>query len=115
MKNVKFISCRETPEGYLLRETSTGVVLEKYHTTKKDGTRSWTLKEFLNKVLWRDLDEVIRLTRAIIGNDCQLFVDNDSVAITEMMRITTAKSVLAGAVFCACLLFAICLFLALVV
>lgn len=33
MKNVKFISCRETPEGYLLRETSTGVVLEKYHTT----------------------------------------------------------------------------------
>lgn len=35
MKNVKFISCRETPEGYLLRETSTGVVLEKYHITKK--------------------------------------------------------------------------------
>lgn len=91
MKNVKFISCRETPEGYLLRETSTGVVLEKYHTAKKDGTRSWTLKEFLNKVLWRDLDEVIRLTRAIIGNDCQLFVDNDSVAITEMMRMDLEK------------------------
>ena len=42
-------------------------------------------------MLWRDLDEVIRLTRAIIGNDCQLFVDNDSVAITEMMRMDLEK------------------------
>ena len=91
MKNVKFISCRETPEGYLLRETSTGVVLEKYHTTKKDGTSSWTLKEFFNKVIWRDLDEVIALTRKLVGNDCTLYVDNDSVAITQRMQMDLEK------------------------
>ena len=91
MKNVTFISCRETPEGYLLRETSTGVVLEEYHTTKKDGTRSWQVKEFLNKVLWRDLDEVIGLTRKLIGNDCPLYVDNDSVAITQRMKMDLEK------------------------
>ncbi len=91
MKNVKFISCRETPEGYLLRETSTGVVLEKYHTTKKDGTSSWQVKEFLNKVIWRDLNEVIDLTRKLVGNDCDLYVDNDSVAITQLMQMDLEK------------------------
>lgn len=91
MKNVKFISCRETPEGYLLRETSTGVVLEKYHTTKNDGTRSWQIKEFLNKVIWRDLAEVITLARKLVGNDCILYVDNDSVAITQRMLMDMEK------------------------
>lgn len=91
MKNVKFISCRETPEGYLLRETSTGVVLEEYHTTKSDGTSSWTLKEFFNKVIWRDLDEVISMTRKLVGNDCTLYVDNDSVAITQRMQMDLEK------------------------
>ena len=108
MKNVKFISCRETPEGYLLRETSTGVVLEKYHTTKKDGTSSWQVKEFLNKVIWRDLNEVIDLTRKLVGNDCDLYVDNDSLyvylldlekddKVIHLEQCITANSVLAGA------------------
>lgn len=91
MKNVKFISCRETPEGYLLRETSTGVVLEEYHTTKKDGTRSWQIKEFFNKVIWRDLAEIIDLTRKLVGNDCELYVDSDSVAITQRMKMDLEK------------------------
>lgn len=66
MENICFVSASDCPLGYLMREISTGVVLERYFRDEDGELRDVLLEEYEGYSFRYDLEEVVRLARKII-------------------------------------------------
>ncbi len=66
MENICFVSASDCPLGYLMREISTGIVLERYFRDDDGELRDVLLEEYEGYSFRYDLEEVVRLARKLI-------------------------------------------------